>query len=83
MEENGVVEYKKKKFLYSEEGEVVRLTPREADCLHYLSKGCSYKAIAKKMAISPRTVEDHLNHIKQKAHYHTSIELISNLKSIN
>jgi DNA-binding CsgD family transcriptional regulator len=71
--------YQRKKILLSESGEHVKLTSREAECLQHLSKGSSLKEIAKQLHISPRTVETHLNHIKNKANYRSIIQLISNL----
>jgi DNA-binding CsgD family transcriptional regulator len=44
----------------------VSLTARESACLNLLSKGFSFKHIAIKLGISPRTVETHLGKIKIK-----------------
>lgn len=45
---------------------VFRLTPRELQCLYYLVKGMSCKQIAAALCISKRTVECHVNHLKEK-----------------
>lgn len=42
------------------------LTPREKECLEYTVKGFTAKEIAKKLSISPRTVEDYINQVKLK-----------------
>jgi DNA-binding CsgD family transcriptional regulator len=42
------------------------LSPRESECLFYLLRGKTMKEIGKALSISPRTVETHLEHIKQK-----------------
>ncbi len=42
------------------------LTKREAACLFCLSRGLSNKAIASYLKISPRTVETHMENIKNK-----------------
>lgn len=44
----------------------VLLTPREKQCLEYTVKGFTAKEIAKKLSISPRTVEEYLNQVKLK-----------------
>jgi DNA-binding CsgD family transcriptional regulator len=45
----------------------VPLTRREAQCLTYLSLGKSAKEIARIIDLSPRTVEDYLRNLKNKA----------------
>jgi two-component system response regulator DctR len=52
------------------------LTARERHVLDLLVKGQSSKAIAKALAISPRTVDVHRNNILQKAGVHRVPELI-------
>lgn len=47
-------------------GNIVRITEKEKLCLECMSQGYSIKTIAKKLLLSPRTVETHMNHIKQK-----------------
>lgn len=44
----------------------ILLSNRELDTMKQLSLGCTLKEAAKNMNISPRTVETHLNHIRQK-----------------
>jgi DNA-binding CsgD family transcriptional regulator len=52
------------------------LTPREQECLDYTIKGFTAKDIAKKLAISPRTVEDYINQLKLKLGVCTKQQLI-------
>ena len=42
------------------------LTPREADVMHWLSRGKTDAEIAALLAISPRTVHKHLEHVYVK-----------------
>lgn len=42
------------------------LTPRERECVYYLVRGKSYKGIANILNISDRTVQTHIEHIKEK-----------------
>ncbi len=52
------------------------LTVREQECVYYLTRGLTFIEIAKKMHISPRTVESHVINIKAKLHVKTRSELI-------
>lgn len=52
------------------------LTSREREVLCLLSRGYTDKQTAKKLEISPRTVEAHINHSKQKLGAKTRSELI-------
>lgn len=51
------------------------LTPRELQCISYLSAGKTAKEIAKTINIGPRTVETHINKIRQKTKCCTKNEL--------
>lgn len=42
------------------------LTPRQVQCVYYLSKGRTYKQIAKLLGIGPKAVESHLTTVKTK-----------------
>jgi DNA-binding CsgD family transcriptional regulator len=55
------------------------LTQREKQCLTYLAKGYNSKQIAKKLSISPRTIEFHLDNIKLKSGCATKSQLIERL----
>src|SRR3990167_10042678 len=48
------------------ESNVKKITYREFQCLELLSKGMTMKGIAKILNFSPRTVESHLLHLKDK-----------------
>lgn len=56
-------------------GSVV-LTPREQECLDYTVRGFTAKEIAKKLLISPRTVEEYLNQLKLKLAVTTKQQMI-------
>ena len=51
------------------------LTRRECEVLDHLIAGASSKAIARKLGISPRTIEDHRARIMQKAGVKTTAQL--------
>lgn len=48
--------------------EDIHLTARESECLFYLLRGKTAKATALLLAISPKTVEYHLEQLKRKFH---------------
>jgi DNA-binding NarL/FixJ family response regulator len=43
-----------------------RLTPREADILKLLADGATNDGVARELAISPRTVQTHLDRLYRK-----------------
>ena len=57
----------------------IEFTARELECMRLLAKGYSLKMIARELAISPRTVETHLNHVKDKTNSHSKGELVKYL----
>lgn len=57
----------------------VHLSKREAECLYQLRLGKTAKESAKALNISPRTVETHLENIKQKTLCKTKLELMSQI----
>ena len=61
-------------------GAQVLLSKREIECLHYLVEGKAAKEIARKLDISPRTVELHIANIKGKMKCKSSLELISQIR---
>lgn len=61
-------------------GNVV-LTSREQECLEYTIKGFTAKEIAKKLQISPRTVEEYINQIKLKLDVSTKQQMIQKVLS--
>lgn len=52
------------------------LTPREQEVMRLLAEGLSSKAVAEKLFISPKTVENHRANIMSKLGLHSTIELI-------
>jgi DNA-binding CsgD family transcriptional regulator len=55
------------------------LTSREIDCYLLLAKGYRSKEIAKKLTISYRTVEKHIENIKDKSHCQTVAGIFSQI----
>jgi DNA-binding CsgD family transcriptional regulator len=60
----------------------IKVTRREAECIYYLMQGKTAKETAKILKISPRTVETHLEHVRNKAGCHNKMNLIGKLKFI-
>ncbi len=56
-------------------GRLSLLTPRELETLRYLATGMTRKEIAGTMEISPKTVEQHCDHLMQKLDIHDRVEL--------
>jgi DNA-binding CsgD family transcriptional regulator len=54
----------------------IDLTHKEIECCYHLSNGLSFKSIANVLALSPRTVETHINNVKIKANCTTKDSLI-------
>jgi DNA-binding CsgD family transcriptional regulator len=52
------------------------LTPREHEIAGLVAEGLTNPAIARKLVISPRTVESHIDHIKQKLELTSRNEII-------
>lgn len=52
------------------------LTPREQEVMRLLAEGLSAKQVAKKLFISPKTVENHRSNIMSKLGLHSTVELI-------
>ena len=56
------------------------LTPRQMDVLHLLLQGHSIKQIARRLGLSPHTVEDHLKTLYRKTGTNSHQELIAILR---
>lgn len=54
----------------------IRLTKREYECINYLAKGATLKSIAKKLQLSPKTIEAHVSNIKLKTGIHYKADLV-------
>lgn len=52
------------------------LTPRETEVLRLVAKGLAYKQIARRLAISHRTVQNHVQNTLTKLHLHNRVELV-------
>lgn len=53
----------------------LNLTKRESECFYLLSRSLSIKNIAKKLNISPRTVEVYVSNLKKKVKVYSKAEL--------
>lgn len=56
---------------------IVKLTKKEVEILELLSKGLSYKKIAKNLLIASKTVDKHIENIYRKLKAHNKIEAVS------
>lgn len=65
----------KVEFVQRPVGRLSLLTPRESETLRYLASGMSRKEIARRMGISPKTVEQHCEHVMAKLDIHDRVEL--------
>ena len=54
----------------------IHFSKREAECMSLLLRGRSIKGVAKKLAISHRTVEFYVRNMKRKLNCKTKYELI-------
>ena len=52
------------------------LTPRETEVLRLVAKGLAYKQIARRLTISHRTVQNHVQNTLTKLHLHNRVELV-------
>ena len=55
----------------------ITISKRELECLYHVAKGRSMKETAQFLCISPRTVEEYLNNVKEKTGAHNKSELIN------
>jgi len=61
----------------------IALSSREAECLYHLRQGKTAKETAEALFLSPRTIETHIDNIKQKACVRTKLELLTQLQTIS
>ena len=52
-----------------------RLTERETEVLRMVAKGLSYRAIAERLVLSHRTVQNHVQNVLRKLQMHNRVEL--------
>ncbi|RDI43407.1 response regulator transcription factor [Aquicella lusitana] len=57
----------------------IHLTKREIECANYIGQGYTIKEIAELLALSSRTVESHIAHIKTKLNIRRKSELVKYL----
>lgn len=69
------------KKVYLENG--LTLSAREVACANSLVQGKSARIIAEELSLSPRTIETHLQHLKEKLQCHTKAELIQKIKALS
>ena len=58
------------------DGQIIPLTKREMQCLELVDKGHSAKLIGRKLLLSPKTIENHINNIKQKTGVYYKHDLV-------
>ncbi len=61
--------------------DMVMLTRRETEIAHLILSGMTMKQVAEQCHISPRTVETHIDHLKQKLRVHKKPQLLQLLKT--
>lgn len=66
----------KREFFIEKDNQVLKLTRRQYDCLKALCHGKTVKEAARDLGISPKTVEEHIDKIKQKGGFVTRSEII-------
>lgn len=69
-------------YILSENFDKYNLSNREAICLFYLIRGKTAKEISLILTLSIRTVEKHIDHIRQKLHCSSKSEIISKAISL-
>lgn len=60
----------------------IRLTKREYECLNHLAHGATLKSIAKKLQLSPKTIEAHVSNMKLKTGIHYKADLVDWFHSV-
>jgi DNA-binding CsgD family transcriptional regulator len=58
------------------DGQIIKLTKREMQCLELVDKGCSAKIIGRELLLSPKTIENHINNIRQKTGVYNRHDLV-------
>lgn len=64
-------------------GKIIHITDKEKQCLELMGQGYSIKTIARKLLLSPRTVETHMNHIKHKTGLYFKHDLLNIFGQLN
>ncbi|OGT09032.1 MAG: hypothetical protein A2X78_01935 [Gammaproteobacteria bacterium GWE2_37_16] len=76
LKQKAIAEFKIKKYALNLDNEKVIFSKREVDCLLGMLEGKQASEIGRKLYISKRTVETHLDHIRQKLNCKDKSELI-------
>ena len=58
-------------------GRFLKLSKREKEVIAEISKGNTQTQVAENLFISPKTVESHLRHLKERFHVQNTVELVS------
>lgn len=61
---------------------LLTLTPRQLDCAQLLKEGITSKEIAKVLQLSPRTVETHIDTLKNKFKARNRVQLMGSLEKL-
>ena len=69
--------------VYRAFNEAFGLSRRQTQCLFYIASGFSIKEIANKIDKSPRTIETHINVLKNKLNMHIRSRLVWVYNSIS
>lgn len=75
-----IVDFKIKKYYLGEFFPHIAFSKREAECLKYLHRGKSAKEIGRLLKLSHRTIETHINNIKEKTQIKSLAELLIKLE---
>jgi len=51
---------------------LVRLTPREADVIGLIARGCTYSQVAERLGVSAHTVATHIKNAYRKLEVHSA-----------
>jgi DNA-binding CsgD family transcriptional regulator len=51
---------------------IVRLTPREADVVGLIARGCTYSQVAERLGVSAHTVATHIKNAYRKLEVHSA-----------
>jgi DNA-binding CsgD family transcriptional regulator len=62
------------------QNDFANITVREFECLQHLSHGLTAKMIARELNISPRTVERHIDNIREKLQLKCKLDIINKYK---
>lgn len=73
--------FKLKKYIIGNDNSKACITSRELECLQYLGRGFSYKEIGNILQLSARTIETHVQHIKDKLGMHSHSQLLKTYHS--